>query len=105
MTRRIISISNFEGDSKFFLNGDSFMTPEQIQATLRKDFPGAEVTVRDLTGAGDHFDVVIVAPQFEEKGLVERHQMVYGSLRNAMDGEIHALSLKTLSPSERDQEN
>jgi len=53
----------------------------------------------DLTGGGDHFQVLVVSPAFEGKGLVDQHQMVYGVLREALGSErIHALALKTYTP-------
>lgn len=49
---------------------------------------------------GQHFDALIVASGFEGKRLVQRHQMVYAALGERMREEIHALSMKTLTPSE-----
>ena len=47
-----------------------------------------------------HFRVEIIAPVFEGKSRVERQRLVYGVLSEEMGGPIHALALKTLSPSE-----
>ncbi|MBT3237961.1 MAG: BolA family transcriptional regulator [Rhodospirillaceae bacterium] len=47
-----------------------------------------------------HFRVEIIAPVFEGKSRVERQRLVYGVLSEEMAGPIHALALKTLSPSE-----
>ena len=75
------------------------MSPDEIKSTLDKALPGSTVDIRDLTGGGDHFQVIIVTAQFEGKGLVDQHQMVYGALREALGNErIHALSLKTYTP-------
>lgn len=49
---------------------------------------------------GGHFVVTIVSPAFAGKGLVERHRMIYAALGDAMHGEIHALSLRVLTPDE-----
>jgi acid stress-induced BolA-like protein IbaG/YrbA len=44
---------------------------------------------------------VIVSEAFAGKRLIQRHQMVYATLGNKMaTDEIHALSMKTLTPSE-----
>jgi stress-induced morphogen len=43
---------------------------------------------------------VIVSPAFEGKRLIARHQMVYAALGDRMKAEIHALSMKTLTPTE-----
>lgn len=49
---------------------------------------------------GGHFTVTIVSAAFGGKGLLERHRMVYAALGEVMQGEIHALSLRTLAPDE-----
>ena len=51
-------------------------------------------------GGESHFHVEIVSPAFEGLSQVERQRMVYAALADAMKGDIHALSLKTLSPGE-----
>lgn len=62
--------------------------------------PGAHVEVRDTTGGGDHFEALVVSDKFEDKGLVERHQLVYGTLGDAMRERVHALALRTLTPAQ-----
>ncbi len=49
---------------------------------------------------GGHYIVTIVSPLFEGKRLIERHRMVYDALGEAMQKEIHALSIKALAPGE-----
>jgi BolA protein len=50
---------------------------------------------------GGHFILKVASPLFEGKSLLERHRMVYAALENEIASEaIHALSLKTLTPSE-----
>jgi len=72
----------------------------EIRSRLEDAFPNASVDASDSTGAGDHFAVTVVSEQFAGKSLVERHQMVYGAL-SALMPRIHALQLKTVTPSER----
>ena len=67
---------------------------------IERALPGAHVEVRDTTGGGDHFEALVVSENFEGKGLVERHQAVYGALGDAMRERVHALTLKTLTPSQ-----
>lgn len=76
------------------------MQAEEIVGLIRAGLPEARVHVVDETGTGDHFQATVVSATFAGKGLVERHQMVYGSLQGAMAGPIHALSLKTYTPDE-----
>jgi acid stress-induced BolA-like protein IbaG/YrbA len=77
------------------------ISPEEIKTTLEQALPGSTIEVRDLTGGGDHWQLFIVSPAFEGKGLVEQHQIVYAALKDAMeDQRIHALALKTFTPAE-----
>lgn len=76
------------------------MTPEEIQKTLEAALPESRVTVRDLTGTGDHYQAVVGYADFEGKSLIQQHQMVYGALGSAVGAEIHALMLKTCLPEE-----
>jgi stress-induced morphogen len=77
------------------------MTSTEICARIEGAIPGAVVEVKDYTGGGDHFEVRVVAQAFEGRSLVERHQMVYAALGRAVDGQtIHALALKTITPSQ-----
>jgi len=74
-------------------------TEKEVERMIAAALPGAQVTVIDTTGAGDHFQAVVVAEQFRGKTLVEQHQMVYAPLKDMMARNIvHALSLKTSVP-------
>ena len=72
-------------------------TPELIHGYLSA---GLDCTHLEVEGDGQHFTAVIVSPAFEGKRLVARHQIVYAALGDRMREEIHALSMKTLTPAE-----
>lgn len=75
------------------------VSPDQVQSMIKAALPDAQVQIQDLTGGGDHYQVIVVSSQFEGKGLVQQHQLVYGAVKQAMSTEaIHALSLKTYTP-------
>jgi stress-induced morphogen len=77
------------------------ISPDEIKSTLSKGLPVSVVETQDLTGGGDHWQVIIVSPAFEGKGLVEQHRMVNDVLKEPLaDQRIHALSLKTYSPAQ-----
>ncbi len=76
------------------------MNAAEIEALIREGLPEATVRVVDQVGDGNHFQAVVVSPAFAGKRLVERHQLVYGSLKGAMVDRIHALSIKTFTPDE-----
>ena len=49
---------------------------------------------------GGHFNLTIVSNIFDGKGLLQRHRMVYDALGSAMQTDIHALTIKALTPEE-----
>jgi BolA protein len=51
-------------------------------------------------GAESHFNLFVVSDGFQGHRLVQRHQKVYRALVDEMAGSVHALALKTLTPSE-----
>ncbi|ERT07891.1 bolA-like family protein [Lyngbya aestuarii BL J] len=82
------------------------LTLGQVEAMIQSKLPGSMVQVQDLTGGGDHLQAVVVSSEFEGKTLVKQHQMVYSAVKEAMDTEvIHALALKTYTPSEWEKAN
>ncbi|MBE9109501.1 BolA family transcriptional regulator [Nodosilinea sp. LEGE 07298] len=75
------------------------ITPDQVSTMIKAGLPDASVQVQDLTGGGDHYQVVVVSSQFEGCSLVQQHQLVYKAVGEAMSSEaIHALALKTYTP-------
>ena len=53
-----------------------------------------------VEGDGRHFFATIVSAAFEGQPRVRRHQQVYAALGDRMREQIHALSMKTLTPAE-----
>jgi BolA protein len=51
---------------------------------------------------GGHYRLTIVSPRFSGCGTMQRHRLIYGALGPMMRGEIHALSIKALTPEETD---
>ncbi len=54
----------------------------------------------DVEGDGRHFFATIVSTEFEGATRIKRHQLVYRALGDRMREQIHALSMKTLTPAE-----
>ena len=71
------------------------MTSDLLTKKLMETFPDAKIKASDMTGGGDHWQVVIESNQFAGKSLVEQHQLVYKALGDWMKKEIHALALTT----------
>jgi len=61
---------------------------------------GLECTHLEVEGDGRHFFATIVAADFEGRTRVQRHQRVFAALGDRMRAQIHALSMKTLTPAE-----
>ncbi len=72
-------------------------TPEQVSAFIAAGLPCAHL---DVEGDGRHFFATIVSTAFEGLSRVRRHQQVYAALGDRMREQIHALSMKTLTPAE-----
>jgi acid stress-induced BolA-like protein IbaG/YrbA len=72
-------------------------TPELIHQYLAA---GLDCTHLEVEGDGQHFQALIVSPAFAGKRMIQRHQLVYAALGDRMREEIHALSMKTLTPEE-----
>ena len=53
-----------------------------------------------VEGDGRHFFATIVSSEFEGTSRVARHQRVYRALGERMREQIHALSMRTLTPDE-----
>ncbi|MEB3356971.1 MAG: BolA/IbaG family iron-sulfur metabolism protein [Synechococcales bacterium] len=75
------------------------VSPDQVKAMIKEGLPDAEIHLQDLTGGGDHFQVVVISSAFAGKRLIQQHQMVYAAVQQAMSSnDIHALSLQTYTP-------
>jgi acid stress-induced BolA-like protein IbaG/YrbA len=72
-------------------------TPEQVKDYIAK---GLACQHLEVEGDGQHFFATIVSDAFVGKRLIARHQLVYAALGERMKQEIHALSMKTLTPDE-----
>ena len=82
---------------------------KEIKNRLQKNMDLEHFEIKDFTGrhlnhklheGGFHLEAIIVSKDFEDKGLIDRHRLVYESVGDLMKHEIHALSMKTLTPDE-----
>jgi acid stress-induced BolA-like protein IbaG/YrbA len=72
-------------------------TPEEIQRFIAQGLACDHLAVE---GDGRHFFATIVSAEFEGSSRIQRHQRVYRALGDRMREQIHALSMKTLTPAE-----
>jgi len=73
------------------------MAVDRLESLLQDAFPeAAELRVEDRTGGGDHFQVTVASPRFDELPLLEQHRLVNDALAGPLrDGTIHELRIKT----------
>lgn len=74
------------------------MTPSDIEQLLRAHLDISSIDVKSDDNV--HFEALIVSPAFAGKRAVARHQMVYEALGEHMRADIHALSIRALTPDE-----
>ena len=72
-------------------------TPDEVRSYIAAGLP---CTHLEVEGDGRHFYATIVSTEFEGLPRVRRHQRVYAALGERMKEQIHALSMKTLTPTE-----
>ena len=74
------------------------MDPSEIKQLIEAGFEDAVVEV--ASDDNTHFEALVVAAEFEGKRPIARHQLVYRCLGTLVGNEIHALSIKALTPAE-----
>ena len=74
------------------------MAADEIERLIGEALPGADITIRDLAGDGDHYAAHVVAPQFAGQSRVQQHKLVYAALGGRMGDELHALQVTTAVP-------
>lgn len=74
------------------------MTEREIKEMIEQGLTCQSV---DIAGDGHHFEALVVSEAFTGKRPVARQQLVYATLQEKISsGELHAISLKTLTPEE-----
>jgi stress-induced morphogen len=78
------------------------MTLEAIKARIEENLATTHVQIIDL-GGGDHIRAVVVSPRFEGLPLLQRHKLVLDLFQAEINSnEVHALTVKTLTPQQFD---
>ena len=71
--------------------------PESVKLGIEQALACEHV---EVIGDGQHFQALVVSSHFAGRNRVQRHQLVYAALGERMREEIHALSMRTLTPEE-----
>lgn len=74
------------------------MNSQEIAALISQELPAARIEVE--SDDDTHFAALVVSEAFEGLRPLQRHQLVYRALGARMGGEIHALSIRALTPAE-----
>ena len=74
------------------------MDPVEIADLIEAGF--ADAIVKVASDDNTHFEALVVASEFEGKRPLARHQLIYKCLGNLVGNEIHALSIRALTPAE-----
>jgi acid stress-induced BolA-like protein IbaG/YrbA len=72
-------------------------TPDDVRRFIAENLACEHL---EVDGDGQHFEALIVSAAFDGKSRVARHQIVYKALGERMKAQIHALSMRTLTPQE-----
>ncbi|MEW5710613.1 MAG: BolA family protein [Pseudomonadota bacterium] len=84
-------------------------TEERIRERLKALAPEALEVVDESAlhaghqgakSGGGHYRLTVVSPRFAGQSVMARHRMIYEALRDLMQKEIHALSIRALAPDE-----
>jgi len=69
----------------------------EVKERIERALPGAQATVTDLTGGGDHIRAEVVYDGFAGLTRIQQHKLVYDVFGEEIGGPIHALSIKTIT--------
>ncbi len=72
------------------------LTANELRGYIMNGLPCDHLEV--LGDDGQHFEAVVVSPQFIGKNKVQQHQLVYMALGERMRAEVHALAMRTFTP-------
>jgi acid stress-induced BolA-like protein IbaG/YrbA len=76
------------------------MQTETIEQLIKAGLAHADVYVE---GDGTHFSALVVSPEFAGKTRIQKQQMVLKTVESyLLNGSLHALSIKALTPAEWD---
>jgi acid stress-induced BolA-like protein IbaG/YrbA len=79
------------------------MHPEDIKQLIETGLKGAVVLIEGEDGR--HFAATVISAAFSGKNRIQKQQIVYATLGNHIaDGTIHAISIKTFTPEEWQQQ-
>jgi len=88
---------------------DSSKTRDKIDAILKDRLSASYIEIVDESwkhaghasaGGGGHFILTVVSERFDGLNLINRNRLVFDTLKELMERDIHALSIKAKTPKE-----
>src|SRR2546423_12523902 len=73
-------------------------TASELKERIESALPGAQASVEDLNGGGDHFRAEVVSDRFDGLSRIDQHKLVYDVFGNEIGGAVHPPSLHTSPP-------
>lgn len=94
---------------------DPALRTQAIEDLLRDRIAATYVEVTDLSAqhashagaqsGGGHFSLVVVAESFRDLNRVGAQRLVFGALEDLMTADIHAITMRTLTPEQWSNQN
>lgn len=79
------------------------MHPENIKQLIEAGLKKSTALIEGEDGK--HYTAVVISPEFSGKNRVQKQKLVYSTLEKYIaDGTIHAISIKTFTPEEWQQQ-
>lgn len=72
---------------------------DQVKETIEHALPNAQVWVLDPMQDQTHLEAIVVSPCFEGLSKLNQQRKVMSSLKESFQSSLHALKLKTYTPS------
>ncbi|CAN0558983.1 unnamed protein product [Ectocarpus sp. 12 AP-2014] len=71
------------------------ISENKLMSILKQSFPNAKIKITDLAGDQDHYSLDITCSNFKGLPLIKQHRLVKGALSEILEGELHAITIKT----------
>ncbi|MFT6633619.1 MAG: stress-induced morphogen [Bacteriovoracaceae bacterium] len=77
---------------------------EEIKNLIEAQLAGSTAEVGDMTGTGDHLEILVISDDFKGKLLLDQHQMVMDVLKESLKEKVHAVKIKTITKEKYNQQ-
>lgn len=75
------------------------ISEQELNDFLQEKFPTAIIKLKDLAGDMDHYHLEITDSSFKNLPLFKQHKIVNEALAELLKSRLHAITIKTISPS------